>query len=152
VRLFRYKSLLLHDRGRAAWGSQPERYRHLTTRRVTHAARREPGRVPRSESDGLLLGDVVGDREQITPVQLRCQGVVLRLETQDHRLKIGDPTSKSLVLVKEARVASDIPKERLGHREIVLRGSDEVGNAHSRQISGAGLAPSCARVALLLQE
>jgi hypothetical protein len=27
-----------------------------------------------------------------------------------------------------------------------------VGNTHSRQISGAGLAPSCARVALLPQE
>jgi hypothetical protein len=95
---------------------------------------------------------VVRNREQLTFVQLRDQGVVLRLEPQHNGLEICHPAPETLVLVKEARVASYIPKERLGHREIVLRGSDEVGNAHSRQISGAGLAPSCARVALLLQE
>lgn len=50
-------------------------------------------------------------------MELCCERVVLRLEPQHDRLKVCDPASEPLVLVEEARVASDIPKESLGHRE-----------------------------------
>ena len=51
-------------------------------------------------------------------MKLCCKRVVLRLEPQHDRLEVCDPTSETLVLVEEAGIASDIPKESLGHREI----------------------------------
>jgi len=62
-----------------------------------------------------VLPDVFWHCQKLALMNLSVQGVVFGLQAQNDRFKVSDSAAKTLVVVQEAGVASDITEESLGH-------------------------------------
>jgi len=59
--------------------------------------------------------NAVRNRQQLTLVHTSGECVVLSLEAEYDGFEISDSAAEPLIVVEEANVASDVPKESLGH-------------------------------------
>ena len=78
-------------------------------------ARRGRITVHGSSVRGGPFVNVVRNRQQLTLVDTSGECVVLSLEAEHDGFEISDSAAEPLIVVEEASVASDVPKESLGH-------------------------------------